>query len=80
MAVQVHSIVCRARPQHLDIRFKGQAEKKNRVRLFTSELQFVCNEMYLRTKSSAEVIFELGVKKFDYVSQGTHSHLRVRLP
>lgn len=76
----VASIVCRARPQHLDIRFKGAAEKKNRVRLFTSELQFVCNEMYLRTKQTAEVIFELGVKKFDYVSQGTQTHLKSLAP
>lgn len=76
----VASIVCRARPQHLDIRFKGAPEKKNRVRLFTSELQFVCNEMYLRSKQTAEVIFELGVKKFDYVSQGTQTHLKSLAP
>ena len=72
--------MCRARPQHLDIRFKGAPDKKNRVRLFTAELQFICNEMYLRTKQSAEVLFELGVKKFDYVSQGTQTHLKSLAP
>lgn len=31
-------------------RFKGSADKYNRIRLLTSDLQFICNEFFLRTK------------------------------
>eukprot|EP01132_Coremiostelium_polycephalum_P007898 gene7898-9717_t len=66
---QAESLVVRARPQHLDIRFSGRA---NRVRMASSYIQNIVNEFVLRSNGklgrSAKVIFEPGVKEFAYGS------------
>jgi len=58
----VKEIVIRSRPLHLDIRFG-----KDRFRLASSLIQAIVNEFYFRV-DVCSIIFETGIKKFDYGS------------
>jgi len=64
----IESLVIRARPQHLDIRFNDN--KYPRFRLASSYIQNVVNEIVLRSNGKCgkapKVIFEPGVKNFLY--------------
>ncbi|KAF2077361.1 hypothetical protein CYY_001364 [Polysphondylium violaceum] len=64
----IDSLVVRARPQHLDIRFIDN--KYPRFRLASSYIQNVVNEIVLRSNGkhgkAPKVIFEPGVKNFLY--------------
>lgn len=61
----VSQVVVRARPLHLDVRFK--TSRNNRFRLCSAFIQAVVNEMVLRT--TARVVFEPGTETFDYGSR-----------
>jgi len=66
----VASVVMRARPYHIDIRF--QSDNPPRFRCMSSFVQMITNELYLRTRSrrdcsaGAAVMFEPGVRRFGY--------------
>jgi hypothetical protein len=83
----VDEVVVRARPQHLDVRFKGPRDKGNRIRLYTSELQLICNEFFCRClamlSTPCKVVFESGVRRFEFgagaVCRGDPNNVRDRL-
>jgi len=63
----VDSLAVRARPLHLDFRFKDK--RAPRFRLMSSYIQSIVNEFTLRAKSKVgevPVIFEPGTRKFVY--------------
>lgn len=65
----IESLWVRARPLHLDIRFKDK--KLQRFRLMSSYVQSIVNEIVLRAKpkvGTVSVIFEPGTRKFVYGS------------
>lgn len=66
----VCSVVLRARPYHLDIRFHGE---QPRFRCMSSYVQMIANELFLRTRDArsssskgCDVVFEPGVRVFGY--------------
>ncbi|KYQ96754.1 GRAM domain-containing protein [Tieghemostelium lacteum] len=65
---QIDILQVRARPQHLDIRFKDQ--KLGRFRLASSFIQNIVNEIVLRSNGkygkAPKVVFEPGLKEFPY--------------
>eukprot|EP00211_Chloroparvula_japonica_P002989 CAMPEP_0119125374 /NCGR_PEP_ID=MMETSP1310-20130426/4671_1 /TAXON_ID=464262 /ORGANISM="Genus nov. species nov., Strain RCC2339" /LENGTH=505 /DNA_ID=CAMNT_0007115435 /DNA_START=145 /DNA_END=1662 /DNA_ORIENTATION=- len=71
----VKYLVLRARPLHLDVRFRDQSP---RLRLMACCVQAVVNELYLRTLSRRKdilVLFEPNIKPFDYGSYALALHL-----
>jgi len=60
----IESIVLRARPQHVDIRWLNP--KIIRLRFVCSYIQTLVNEFVLRTNGKAKVIFEPNAREFKY--------------
>jgi len=71
---QIASIVMRARPLHMDVRFKDDPQTGKpvpRFRMMTSFCQPITNELFLRSVSvgnGAAVLFEPGIEQFHYGS------------
>lgn len=62
----VAQLLMRARHEHLDIKFTLSSNKE-RFRLMSSYIQLIVNELILRCpKGSVQVIFEPGVRQFEY--------------
>jgi len=64
---QLDSVAVRARPLHVDIRFKDK--KTPRFRLMSSYVQAIVNEICIRAKpkiGTVQVNFEPGTRKFSY--------------
>jgi hypothetical protein len=62
----VGEVVLRARPQHVDVRFK---DKTPRFRMMTAHVQAVVNEIVIRARAlslTLKVVFEPNAKPFQY--------------
>lgn len=63
-------VILRARHEHMDVRFpNGKKDPSGRLRIMSSYLQVITNQLYLRCKAqnhNPHVIFEPGVRQFNY--------------
>jgi len=69
----IYSCVIRVRPLHIDIRFIDEKETP-RLRMVSSHLQMIANEVELRTGGRAKIVFEPGTRKFEYGDDWLRRH------